>query len=206
MKKVALGVLFLLACALSFSACAGDEDSIEVQASSYTGMSVFAADDSLTINLVRPYAFGDSDSAKEQLKNNSLEKLFVEVEGILRNRKIEKSWSWLPIDLPTVSIKIKMNGKEISLESSHPYLGDKQILERIKYLENPKKDSCTPCKKSQSDAPQSGKGKEEAKPREPSKWDLAEAEEMRNGKQAFDEIYAAIRLYVNTETLPQVSK
>ncbi|MCL2297879.1 MAG: hypothetical protein FWC38_02455 [Proteobacteria bacterium] len=117
MKNFALGVLFLSACVLSFPVFA-DGDRIEVRASSSGHPPIGAGWEFLKLNLNRPYD-------KERYKDSPLEKLFVEIEEILKKRKVEEGWGWMLVDAPFVSIDIELKGKKISLASSHPYKGNK---------------------------------------------------------------------------------
>jgi hypothetical protein len=176
MKKFAILIVFLWACAWHPFAWAGDDrDRIEVRASSYGYPPPGAGWDVLNIELRRP-------SDRNHFKDSAVEKLFAEVEGILKKRKIKDPWGWVLVDFPYVSIEIELNGKKISLASSHPYIKPISPTENSVF---------------------GGTDAEGCRPAQQPKTGAVKIEENCNGKQAFDEIYAAIRRYVNAQMLIQ---
>jgi len=165
MKKIAIHLLFLLACAWHPFALAGDgRDYIVVRASSYGHPFFGAGWDALKIELYRP-------ADRNQYKNDATEKLFAEVEEILKKRKTGDHWSWVLPDFPYILINMEINGRKVSLESSYPYVRPATPTEKAAL------EGCRPA--------QTG------------------TEENCEGKQAFDEIYDAIRRYVNAQLLIQ---
>ena len=115
--------------------------------------------DSLTVNIYRPTPY----LAGQVNKDDPIEKLFSEIEEIFKKREIKESWQWALIDFPAISITLEINGKKISLTSSHPYMGNKYY----------------------------------------SSWQGHTKKQPHQEKLAFDEIYAAIKRYVDARMLVQ---